>query len=96
MTEDQQEMILNLLRAGNGLSEAAAFADVEMAEVDNADAAFIKRLNRTVAEADLRDMATVSSAATDSWQAASRRMTERRIRQDELQLQRLRQLTTDA
>jgi hypothetical protein len=105
VTEDQQQMILNLVRAGNGLVEAAAFADMPLDDLEAAvyghrhedipNQNFAKALSRTLAEADLRDMAALSSAASDSWQAASRRMEERRIRQDEMHFRHLRELTTD-
>ena len=103
-TEDQTHMIAQLVRTGNSVERAAQYVGVPQDVVDGwmeEKGEFYSQVTRAYAEADLRDMAVLSEAATDSWQAAAARIRTRReadqarrVRDADEHLERLRELTT--
>lgn len=93
-TEDQTATIARLVANGNNRYAAARYARVDRATFDywyETDTEFRAEVDRSDAEAELRDVAAVSAASQNTWQAAAWRLEQR---QQDQELDRLRALTT--
>lgn len=109
-TDSQIEQVGNLVRGGAALESAAKYVGIELQELHEMMLAgrdfrtegggnvgqFYRVVISASAQADLADQAIVAEAAKNNWQAASHRIADRRNREIESDLARLRALTTDA
>jgi hypothetical protein len=97
-TDDQLEMVLSLLRGGAGVMESAAHAGLDPVWFDEwlrrpRQKAVAARVKRSIAQADLSDLAIIGSAANTradaaagTWQAAKARLEMRRLGEREREL----------
>lgn len=85
LTAEVQERIVHAVRAGNYMETAAAHAGVHKdtlyewlkrgrAETQGAYRAFSDALEKALADAEMRDVATISAAGVENWQAAAWRL----------------------
>src|SRR5689334_15558633 len=84
LTPEIQERIANFLRAGNYIETAVACANLHKdtfyewckkgREGIEPFASFVAAVDKAVAESEARDVALISKAATDNWQAAAWRL----------------------
>jgi hypothetical protein len=94
-TDDQVDQVLQLVRGGADLESACGHAGVDVTWLMlRAPARTRRQVERAASQADLGDLAVIGSAAKDSWQAAAKRLEQRRISRRETDFERLRDLTT--